>query len=82
MDGKMLSEDEEDEDEQFLVEVPPPSDSPEMDVVSDLNNMLFKYHGKHWIVIYYFFYYRGLHKNSTVKTNMVHGRICFVFFSF
>ncbi|KAA8593192.1 hypothetical protein FQN60_009308 [Etheostoma spectabile] len=32
MDGKMLSEDEEDEDEQFLVEVPPPSDSPEMDV--------------------------------------------------
>ncbi|XP_067459216.1 TRAF3-interacting protein 1 isoform X1 [Thunnus thynnus] len=34
MDGKKLSEDEEDEDEQFLVEeaVPPPSDAPEMEV--------------------------------------------------
>ncbi|XP_042350430.1 TRAF3-interacting protein 1 isoform X3 [Plectropomus leopardus] len=41
MDGKRLSEDEEDEDEQFLVEeaVPPPSDAPEMEVPSqDLNN--------------------------------------------
>ncbi|XP_049450592.1 TRAF3-interacting protein 1 isoform X1 [Epinephelus fuscoguttatus] len=35
MDGKRLSEDEEDEDEQFLVEeaVPPPSDAPEMEVM-------------------------------------------------
>uniref|UniRef100_A0A3B4U587 TRAF3-interacting protein 1 n=1 Tax=Seriola dumerili TaxID=41447 RepID=A0A3B4U587_SERDU len=34
MEGKKLSEDEEDEDEQFLVEeaVPPPSDAPEMEV--------------------------------------------------
>ncbi|XP_047457703.1 TRAF3-interacting protein 1 isoform X2 [Mugil cephalus] len=34
MDGKRLSEDEEDEDEQFLVEeaVPPPSDAPEMEL--------------------------------------------------
>uniref|UniRef100_A0A3Q3VZ94 TRAF3-interacting protein 1 n=1 Tax=Mola mola TaxID=94237 RepID=A0A3Q3VZ94_MOLML len=34
MDGKRLSEDEEDEDEQFVVEeaVPPPLDAPEMDV--------------------------------------------------
>ncbi|CAK6963663.1 TRAF3-interacting protein 1 isoform X1 [Scomber scombrus] len=34
MDGKKLSEDEEDEDEQFLVEeaVPPPSDAPEMEM--------------------------------------------------
>ncbi|XP_031730913.1 TRAF3-interacting protein 1 isoform X2 [Anarrhichthys ocellatus] len=33
MDGKMLSEDEEDEDKQFLVEeaVPPPSDAPEVE---------------------------------------------------
>lgn len=44
MDGKKLSEDEEDEDEQFLVEeaVPPPSDAPEMEMVSDLNSELFK----------------------------------------
>lgn len=43
MDGKRLSEDEDDEDEQFLVEeaVPPPSDAPEMEVVSDL---------EHWVV--------------------------------
>ncbi|XP_029315467.1 LOW QUALITY PROTEIN: TRAF3-interacting protein 1-like [Cottoperca gobio] len=34
LDGKKLSEDEEDEDEQFLVEeaVPPPSDAPEMEL--------------------------------------------------
>ncbi|XP_051260390.1 TRAF3-interacting protein 1 isoform X2 [Dicentrarchus labrax] len=34
MDGKRLSEDEEDEDEQFVVEeaVPPPTDAPEMEV--------------------------------------------------
>ncbi|KAI3356500.1 hypothetical protein L3Q82_017707 [Scortum barcoo] len=39
MDGNRLSEDEEDEDEQFVVEeaVPPPSDAPEMEVVSELN---------------------------------------------
>lgn len=48
MDGKRLSEDEEDEDEQFVVEeaVPPPSDAPEMEVVSDLNRELFEYHWK------------------------------------
>ncbi|XP_075961245.1 TRAF3-interacting protein 1 isoform X1 [Anarhichas minor] len=40
MDGKMLSEDEEDEDEQFLVEeaVPPPSDAPEVEVGQELNS--------------------------------------------
>lgn len=45
MDGKKLSEDEDDEDEQFLVEeaVPPPSDVPEMEVVSDFNSELFEY---------------------------------------
>uniref|UniRef100_A0A3P8SFY2 TRAF3-interacting protein 1 n=1 Tax=Amphiprion percula TaxID=161767 RepID=A0A3P8SFY2_AMPPE len=38
LDGKRLSEDEEDEDEQFLVEeaVPPPSEAPEIEVVSGL----------------------------------------------
>lgn len=46
MDGKRLSEDEGDEDEQFVVEeaVPPPSDAPEMDVVSNLNSDFFKCH--------------------------------------
>uniref|UniRef100_A0A3B4ZIG9 TRAF3-interacting protein 1 n=1 Tax=Stegastes partitus TaxID=144197 RepID=A0A3B4ZIG9_9TELE len=36
LDGKRLSEDEEDEDEQFLVEetVPPPADAPEIEVVN------------------------------------------------
>lgn len=44
MDGKKLSEDEEDEDEQFVVEeaVPPASDVAEMEVVSDLNSQFFK----------------------------------------
>lgn len=44
MDGKKLSEDEEDEDEQFLVEeaVPPASDVPEMQVVSDLSSELYE----------------------------------------
>ncbi|KAM8854719.1 TRAF3-interacting protein 1 [Spinachia spinachia] len=39
MDGKMLSDDEEDEDEQFLVEeaVPLPAEAPEMEVGQDLN---------------------------------------------
>lgn len=43
MDGKRLSEDDEDEDEQFLVEeaVPPPSDAPEMEIVSDFSIELF-----------------------------------------
>lgn len=36
MDGKKISEEDEDEDEQFLVEeaVPPPSDAPDMEAVS------------------------------------------------
>ncbi|XP_068566624.1 TRAF3-interacting protein 1 isoform X2 [Cebidichthys violaceus] len=40
MDGKMLSEDEEDGDEQFLVEeaVPPPSDAPEVEVGQELDS--------------------------------------------
>ncbi|XP_054472009.1 TRAF3-interacting protein 1 [Anoplopoma fimbria] len=40
MDGKRMSEDEEDEDEQFLVEeaVPLPSDAPEMEVVQELDS--------------------------------------------
>uniref|UniRef100_A0A3Q3KEW3 TRAF3-interacting protein 1 n=1 Tax=Monopterus albus TaxID=43700 RepID=A0A3Q3KEW3_MONAL len=40
MDGKKLSEDEEDEDEQFLVEetLPPPSGAPEMTMVSVLKS--------------------------------------------
>ena len=44
MDGKRLSEDEEDEDEQFVVEeaVPPPSDAPELEMVSDLSSKLSK----------------------------------------
>uniref|UniRef100_A0A3Q1GTV7 TRAF3-interacting protein 1 n=1 Tax=Acanthochromis polyacanthus TaxID=80966 RepID=A0A3Q1GTV7_9TELE len=44
LDGKRLSEDEEDEDEQFLVEetVPPPSEAPEIEVVSDLTSGLVK----------------------------------------
>lgn len=43
MDGKKLSEDEEDADEQFVVEetVPPLSDAPEMDVVSNINSDFF-----------------------------------------
>jgi len=43
----MLSEDEEDGDEQFIVEeaVPSASDAPEVEVVSDSNSELFKYHG-------------------------------------
>lgn len=43
LDGKKLSEDDEDEDEQFLVEeaVPQPTDVPEMEVVSDLSSELF-----------------------------------------
>lgn len=37
MEGKTLSEDEEDEDGQFVVEaVPPPPDMPELEVVSVL----------------------------------------------
>lgn len=45
MDGKKLSEDEEDEDEQFLVEeaVPPPKDVPEMQVVSNFNSEFYEY---------------------------------------
>uniref|UniRef100_A0A3Q0R728 TRAF3-interacting protein 1 n=1 Tax=Amphilophus citrinellus TaxID=61819 RepID=A0A3Q0R728_AMPCI len=44
MDGKKISEEDEDEDEQFLVEeaVPQPLDAPEMEAVSDLNSGLVK----------------------------------------
>lgn len=61
MDGKRLSEDEDDADEQFLVEeaVLPPSDAPEMEVVSDLNSGLFKYHGKTLYSYLLFFPFQG-----------------------
>lgn len=44
MDGKGTSEDEEDNDKRFVVEeaVPPPSDDPAIDAVSNLHSDSFK----------------------------------------
>lgn len=76
-----MSEDEED-DKQFVVEeaAPPPPDAPEIDAVSSLHIGFLRRSLKSEALdshLQRVFCYRGLHKNLTVKKNMVTRLICF-----
>ena len=86
MDGKRLSEDEEDEDEQFVVEeaVPPPSDAPEMDVVGAFNRDVFKKcksWDSHLSLLLFMCHSRSLHKKQKARTNTVNRPIVWIVLS-